>query len=268
MVAGSRVTSAAEQGGRRGQARSPLTLSIAAGVLAGLLALLLGGVLLARQPAQWTAGLPLLVQPRPGDSPDLRASYYEILIGGQVTATYAQLLADEPSLAAALSRADLPSSDAAVRAVTVTSVPGTTLLQVTATGPTAERASRAADAVAADAVARIGALQDPFVVEVPGAAAGSASQQGRGLPGLVVVALTAAGAAGLAVQQLVLRVLAARSRTGGAARPGAAATGGPAGGPVPTGGPLMVTNGRPDGAGQPLTDHGSRAEPASGSAGP
>lgn len=208
----------------RSRLRGRLRLSVVAGLLTGLLALLLGAAVLALRPATWTAELPLLVQPAPRADPDLRASYYEILIGGQVTATYAELLGDERGLTDALSRAGLPASPSAVAAVTVTAVPGTTLLQVTASGPTAEQASRTADAVAQDAVVRIRSLQDPFTIEIPGPAAGSARQSGQGLAGLAVVALTAAGAAGLAVQQLVYRLGAARDEAGpqGSGRPSSA----------------------------------------------
>lgn len=191
--------------------------TIVAGALAALLVLVAAVGLLALRTRTWTAQSRVLVQPVAQAEPDTTASYYDILIRGQVTTTYAQLLNDQRSVSSALRDAGISADSVAADRVQVTVVAGTTLLSVTSTAPTAEAASRATDAVAAAAVAQIAGLRDPFEARVVGPASADVHQEGALTLQLVVVSLTVAGAVGLAVQQLLHHREVTRGRWPGSA---------------------------------------------------
>jgi len=161
-------------------------------------------VLLSSRGARYTAGVDLLVQPVPTTNADQAANYYDILGRGQVTDTYAQLLDNSRNIAGVLANAQLPRTDQL--AVRVTPIAGTSLLRVTATADSRTVAELAANTVAEAGPTAIQLLRDPYQAKVVGTAVGTAMATSSPTSAYMVVGVTVAMAAGLAVQQLLRRL--------------------------------------------------------------
>jgi capsular polysaccharide biosynthesis protein len=173
---------------RAGRRRLPAVLA----AIAVLLVVVEGGVLFwQQQPPQYSAMTTLVVLPA-GNSAEA-ASYYDTLSRGQISTTFAEILA-------------LRATPEGKAKVTVEVVPETSLIQVTGTADTARAAESAADQALSRAEPYFNQLDSPYAVSVVQDAAGTAEHAGLTLgilSGVVAaVALIAAFAAYLAVRGL------------------------------------------------------------------
>ncbi len=203
MVAERTLTQRYAQGLRR-------RLDLLVGLLVVVVVLSAGVLLWQSNPIEYRASATLVVLPAPAQATD--PGYYDLLNQGQIVQTLAQVL----DLGVAGDVQDEVSS------ISVTVVPDTFLIRVTATAPDPETAETAADSVMTRASTYFSELSAPYTASVISPATGTAERAGvppRTL--LVAVALVAAiaGIAALLATRALQRPasqVAAISTTGGA----------------------------------------------------
>jgi len=189
-------------------ARPRMWLSIVAGVLTAVAVLVLGALFASSRPTQWTAEAQFLMGPPDNADRTRIAAYYETLSRGQVVATAAELMGERRFQVGAATDLRLPTTgDVSVRA---TVVPGTALVSVTATGRNRDQVEKMPGAVIVRATPTINTLLSPYRVHPLGSAVGTARQTGLSKGQFVAVLALVAVVAGVAVQQVVQHLSAAR----------------------------------------------------------
>lgn len=177
-------------------------MGTAPGLVVAVLVLTTGLGSALQRSTEWTATSSLLVAPRAANTdPDTLASLYDTLSRGQVAATYAELFRGAALKAAAGDRLGLSEDDRRRVRTGASVVPETSIVDVTATAPSAELAERMTDSLAQVATTRVEAMTSPYGVTTTSSAAGTAARGGLGQLELAVLALLAALVAGALVQQ-------------------------------------------------------------------
>lgn len=193
----------------------------AVAAVAVLLLVGLGGLAFwTSQPAQYQATTTLVVLPK-ANAPE-QASYFDTLSQGQVPTTFAQIL-----------QLRTTPVDGAT-GITAALIPQTSLVQLTATAPSAQSAETAADAALAQATPYFDQILIPYRVDVVEPAAGHAVRTGLTF-GLVIGVV-----GGLAVVMAIAAYLAVRAlqRARAAAHPQVPRRVAPL--PVPVGNPARA----------------------------
>lgn len=173
------------------------------GIVAALLTLQASVVFVAVDPRVYRASTSLVVLPDREASSE--PGYYDTLSRGQVVLTFAQIL-------------DLRIGDAVPAKsdvdVQVQAVPNTSLIDITATAPSAAQAVEAADGALLASRPYFAQLPSPYEIYVVRGAAGSAERSGGVSRALLLLIPVVALVAGLVTQQVLraLGVTALRSR--------------------------------------------------------
>ena len=189
-------------------ARLRMWPGIAAGLVMIATVLVLGSMFASSRPMHWTAEARFLVGPPTKVDRTRAPAYYETLSRGQVVSTAAEIMGERRFRDAAVADLGLPTqSDVSVR---VTVVPGTALVSVTATGRDRDQVEEMPNAVIRQASPTIDGLLAPYVVHPLGSAAGTGRQTGLSMGQFVAVLALVAVVGGVAVQQTVQHLLAAR----------------------------------------------------------
>lgn len=181
-----------------------------ASVLAGLVAMLLvagGGLAYAvtATSERWTATADVLIVPELPES-DI-GSYFEVLSRGQVTATAAEIMADNRFLTSAALDEDVDPADLES---SVSVVPGTAVVTVSVTADDAAVAEALVDRLVARSMPTVNELLSPFEVRTLGSADGSATRSGLSGGQLAAAIGLLSIVVGIAVQQATQHTMAAR----------------------------------------------------------
>ena len=176
-----------------------------------------GGVAyLVAQPKQWAAKTTVLVAPQKNLPAGLTASFFDTESNGQLPSTVGQMLGLSTFAAAAAKQLGLTPSQANQVSVAASAITGTTLVTVTATGPSKQVASAMADGVVKAAGPAIASLISPYQISVVSGSAPTATQtRSYSLGKFLVVLLVVAVALGVGAQQAALQLdglLASRRR--------------------------------------------------------
>jgi capsular polysaccharide biosynthesis protein len=186
-------------------------LSFAAAVVVGLVIFGVGLVLILGQPHDWTAKSTAVVLPKADVPEDSAPSYYDTLSQGQIVETYAEVLRLQRFKNESVQALKLGVAGESAQ-VTVSVVPNTALLSVTASGPDAQTAEKLADTVLERARTYVnglsGAGRAPYTIQRVSSAAGTGTQPPSNsvtlLAALFVVSLVIAFATYQGVSQLLL----------------------------------------------------------------
>lgn len=170
-------------------------LDVRAGIVVALLALAAGVLFVGADPRVYRASTSLVVLPDREASTE--PGYYDTLSRGQVVLTFAQIL-DLRARNGVSARSDVD--------VQVAAVPDTSLIDVTATAPTAAQAENAADEALRASRPYFTQLPSPYEIYVVRGAVGSAERSGGVSTALLLLIPVVALVAGLVTQQ-VLRAL-------------------------------------------------------------
>lgn len=180
-------------------------LDLLGGLLVALLVVGAGFVFWQSNSIEYRASATLVVLPASPQATD--PGYYDLLNQGQIVQTFAQVL-------------DLEIADRAQNelgaTISVTVVPDTFLIRVTAIAPEAETAETAADSVIAQASTYFSELSAPYAASLVSPATGTAERAGVPPRALFVAVALVAVIAGIATQQAT-RALRRTTRQGAAA---------------------------------------------------
>lgn len=179
---------------------SKLKASVAAGLAAGLLVIVIGAAFLASRSNSWSGEATAVVQPASGS--DAAVGYYENLNQGQLVATYAEILRSRSLDRAAAGELGLNGSDQGQVHANIAVVPATALIRVTATAPSAVVAERVADRVLGLSSAYVASLKQPYVLTGVATAGGTAKRSGTSTTTVMFVTLFVALAAGIGISQV------------------------------------------------------------------
>lgn len=178
---------------------------LSAGIITGVLVLGVGaGWSLAYRPA-YTATATLLVLPsaRSAQTGDA-AGYYDTLSQGQIVQTFAQVLRAKSSPAwVVYGGPGLTTRQVAATKVSVTAVPSTSVLSITAQGTDPKIAERVVQAMAARSPHELNALETPYHARTVDSGGGSAQRTGIDLPALLATVAAVAVLAAVGAQQAV-----------------------------------------------------------------
>lgn len=185
--------------------------SFLAGVLVGLLVMLLGAFFAFTSSPRWTAEASVIVLPLPDMAPAEETAFYEYLSRGQIVATFAELGNNPGFVKAAQDQVAMNEEDRAKSDVTLSMVPATSVVVATATAPNADQAVALANATLTLATTYLKELAVPFRAEVVSGAT-SATPAGPSKSLILIATLVAALVAGFAVQQITRAFLRSRGR--------------------------------------------------------
>ncbi|HEY3684821.1 MAG TPA: Wzz/FepE/Etk N-terminal domain-containing protein [Streptosporangiaceae bacterium] len=177
---------------------------IIAGVVAAVLVLCAGVGWSLRYKPSYTATATLLVLPnakssQTGDA----ASYYDTLSQGQIVETFAQVLRAKSSPVWVVTAGPgLTTAQVARTGVTVTAVPGTSIISITAQGTDPAIAERVVEAMATISPHELNVLATPYRALTVDSGAGSAQKSGVDIPALLAAVVAVAVLAGVGTQQL------------------------------------------------------------------
>lgn len=178
---------------------------LSAGIVTGVLVLGGGaGWSLTYQPA-YTATATLLVLPnaRSAQSGDA-ASYYDTLSQGQIVSTFAQVLRAKSSPAWVVAGGPgLTTRQVAATSVSVTAVPSTSVISITAQGADPKIAERVVEAMAARSPHELNVLATPYRALTVDSGGGSAQKTGIDRSALLAAVVAVAVLAGVGAQQAV-----------------------------------------------------------------
>lgn len=212
---------------RPSSASRPLRTSVVAGLVLALLTLLAGGAYaLTRQPS-YTAESVLVVLPRTGLDDATSAAFYETMSRGQIVGTFAEVANNPGFQRQALDGLGLDARQRDQVSTAVSVVPDTSVILVRVTAGTAEVATAVADATAERATTYLGTLTTAYRTQKV-QAGGAVSSSGLTPALVLVLAAVVALTLGVAVQQAVYHLLAARGLAVGEAGDPAPASAGPA----------------------------------------
>ncbi|MDQ6949753.1 MAG: hypothetical protein M3256_26780 [Actinomycetota bacterium] len=167
-----------------------------------------GAVIVLSEPSQYSATTTLVVLPGQSVGLDAASNYYDTLSHGQITATASHILALKRFKSTADSQLRLSAADASATKIQVTVEAGTSLLSVSATGPTGVTAERLADAVVDRATPTVNSLVVPYRLSIVSRATNTAQKAnslslGKFLAILVIVGVACAIGMQQAYNQLV-----------------------------------------------------------------
>ncbi len=188
----------------------PLRTSVLSGVVLALLTLAAGGAYALTQQVTYTAESVLLVLPRADLDDATSAAFYETMSRGQIVGTFAEV-ANNPSFQAqALDQLGLTPQERQDLTTEVTVVPDTSVILVRVTSPSATAAAQASVATARTTTTYLATLTTAFRTQLVQGATGATPSSG--LTPALVLALTGVVAVvlGVAAQQAVYHLLAAR----------------------------------------------------------
>jgi capsular polysaccharide biosynthesis protein len=186
--------------------RRRLMLGVLAGVLVAIAIVGAGAAAVLSRPARWSAQSTLVVLPAKNIDLGAAASYYDTLSRGQIVSTLAEILHLAQVVNSASDQTGLSPSLRRMTSVSVTVVPNTALVAVTASAPNAQTAERLADAVAQVGQTYIAGLGSPYTASLVSKASGTGTRNGLGLSKLLTILVVAALAAGLGTQQAVYQL--------------------------------------------------------------
>lgn len=195
-------------GRRAKRASHDLRISVYSQVVVTLLVVIAGAFLALTSSSRWTAEQSIVVLPSSGLESGAEASFYEYLSRGQLVATFSEVGNDAQSLRDAQNSVGMNEADRAESSVSLSVVPGTSVVLVQATAPTSDQAVALADATTELARTDFDRLDVPF--RTLAGATGAAMPSGPSKALILIATLVAALVAGIAVQQATLAILRAR----------------------------------------------------------
>lgn len=177
--------------------------SVVIGVATAVIVVAAGVLLVVFRPHSWTATASLVVLPDSAIAdPSTAASYYDTLSAGQVPTTFAQILQSRGSSAQLASDTGLSRVQLKDVTVTVNPVPDTSIIDVSASAPTANRATLVANRVAKAGARTLRTLRTPYATStVDQATPEIAKPVGPSALMLVAVVAVVAVVAGVGAQQ-------------------------------------------------------------------
>lgn len=186
-----------------------LRTSLVVGVVVALLITAAGAFYAFSQERSWVAESMVVVLPSAELDEGTSASYYETLSRGQIVATFAEVAGTQGFEQQAVEKLGLSPAEQSLVSTEVSVVPDTAVILIRSTAGDARVAQQVSQSTTALSVDYLATLTKPFrTVTVP---AGSAAEP-TGMSPLVLAAagLLAGLVAGLAVQQAVYHLTAAR----------------------------------------------------------